>query len=63
MTNGDELVVAHEDLPEGVDTGSVVHLRLSDSQSRPQRCALLVREVGPREALCDVLAVERGERR
>lgn len=58
MTGGDELLIAHEDLPEGVDTGSVVHLRLSDTEGRPQRCALFIREMGPQEALCEVLAVE-----
>ncbi len=58
MTTGDELVVAREDLPDNADIGTLFHLRVSREHAERLTCALLVKEVGPMEALCEVLAVQ-----
>ena len=58
MTTGDELVVALEELPDSADIGTLFHLRLARDTGERVICALLVREVGPVEALCEVLAVQ-----
>lgn len=58
MTAGDELVVAREELPDGADVGTLFHLRLAGDGGESLICALLIREMGPLEALCEVLAVQ-----
>ncbi|MFC0267569.1 hypothetical protein [Kushneria aurantia] len=58
MESGDELVVPREELPEHIDVGAIFHLDLRHEDGTLRRCALLLRETGPLEALCDVLAVE-----
>ncbi|ARS53250.1 hypothetical protein [Kushneria konosiri] len=61
MTTGDELVVALEELPDNADIGTLFHWRLVRETGVQVSCALLVREVGPTEALCEILAVESPE--
>ncbi|WP_457808541.1 hypothetical protein [Kushneria sp. EE4] len=61
MTTGDELVVALEALPDSADVGTLFHLRLVQDNGAYVRCALLIREIGPVEALCEVLAVHAAE--
>lgn len=58
MTTGDELVVTREDLPDNADIGTLFHLRFAREAGGVLTCALLVREIGPMEALCEVLAVQ-----
>ncbi|WP_299261316.1 hypothetical protein [uncultured Kushneria sp.] len=61
MNTGDELVVALEELPDNADVGTLFHLRLARDTGERVTCALLVREVGAVEALCEVLAVQSSE--
>ncbi|REC95457.1 hypothetical protein [Kushneria indalinina] len=61
MTTGDELVVALEELPDNADIGTLFHLRLTRESGEHLTCALLVREMGPVEALCEVLAIQPAE--
>ncbi|WP_456269542.1 hypothetical protein M1D97_04450 [Kushneria sp. AK178] len=61
MTPQDELVVALEELPDGADVGTLFHLRLTRESGERVTCALLIREMGPEEALCEVLAIQPSE--
>ncbi|RKR04187.1 hypothetical protein C7446_1387 [Kushneria sinocarnis] len=60
MNSGDELVIGLDMLPEGADVGTIVHLELpadSEGQAPAGHYALLVRQLGPEEALCEVMAI------
>lgn len=57
MKAGDELVVTNEALPEQAVPDTLFHLTVSGEADMRLRCALLVRETGPMEALCEVLGI------